>query len=109
VKFPLTLEFRSRFLAHTMQPDGTARRSAGGRPKGDPAAVRSTTIGVRVSASENATLRAKAAQMDLVPAQWLREKALARCLPAPPVSAINRERYAELARLAANLNQLTRA
>jgi hypothetical protein len=93
---------------HIMQPDVTTRRSAGGRPKGDPAAVRGATIGVRVSASEYATLRAKAAQMHLTPAQWLREAALARCLPSPPVAAINREQYAELARLAANLNQLTR-
>ena len=91
-----------------MQPDVTARRSAGGRPRGDPAALRRTTIGVRVSASEYATLRAKAAQMHLTPAQWLREAALARCLPAPQVAAINREQYAELVRLAANLNQLTR-
>lgn len=44
----------------------------------------------------------------MTPAQWLREAALTRRLPAPPVSAINREQYAELARLAANLNQLTR-
>jgi hypothetical protein len=93
---------------HIMQPDVTTRRSAGGRPRGDPAAVRGATIGVRVSASEYATLRAKAAQMHLTPAQWLREAALARCLPSPPVAAINREQYAELARLAANLNQLTR-
>jgi hypothetical protein len=91
-----------------MQPDVTPRKPAGGRPRGDPAAVRSTTIGVRVSASEHATLRAKAAQLHLSPAQWLREAALARCLPSPPVAAINREQYAELARLAANLNQLTR-
>jgi hypothetical protein len=42
------------------------------------------------------------------PAQWLREAAIARCLPSPPVAAINREQYAELARLAANLNELTR-
>ena len=34
--------------------------------------------------------------------------ALTRRLPAPPVAAINREQYAELGRLAANLNQLTR-
>ncbi|GGE88731.1 plasmid mobilization protein [Massilia psychrophila] len=91
-----------------MQPDAAIRRSAGGRPKGDPAAVCSTTIGVRVSASEYATLRAKAAQLHMTPAQWLREAALARCLPSPPVEAINREQYAELARLAANLNQLIR-
>jgi hypothetical protein len=77
-------------------------------PQGDPAAVRSATIGVRVSPTEYATLRAKAAQMHITPAQWLRVAALARRLPSPPVAAINREQYAELARLAADLNQLTR-
>jgi hypothetical protein len=92
----------------TMPPDITPRRSAGGRPRSDPADVRSATIGVRVSASEYASLRAKAAQMHMTPAQWLREAALTRRLPSPPVAAINREQYAELARLAANLNQLTR-
>jgi hypothetical protein len=89
-----------------MTTDVTTRRSAGGRPKGDPAAVRTATIGVRVSVAEYATLRAKAAHMHMTPAQWLREAALTRSLPSPPVAAINREQYAELARLAANLNQL---
>lgn len=82
------------------------RKGRGGRPKGDPAAVRVSTIGVRVSADEYAALRAKAAQMGMTPAQWLREAALSRRLPSPPVPAINREQYAELARLSANLNQL---
>jgi hypothetical protein len=91
-----------------MNAEVTPRKSAGGRPRGDPAAVRTTTIGVRVSASEYAALREKAAHMHLTPAQWLREAALTRRLPSPPVAAINREQYVELARLAANLNQLTR-
>jgi hypothetical protein len=84
-------------------------RRRGGRPKGDPAAVRRTSIGVRVSAAEYDALRAKAEQMGLTPAQWLREAALARRLPSPPVPPINRQAYAELARLAANLNQLAHA
>jgi hypothetical protein len=91
-----------------MNADVTPRKSAGGRPKGDPAAVRTATIGVRVSASEYAALREKAVQMHMTPAQWLRAAALSRRLPSPPVAAINREQYAELARLAANLNQLAR-
>jgi hypothetical protein len=91
-----------------MRSDTSPRRSVGGRPKGDPAAVRSATIGVRVSASEYAALREKAAHMHMTPAQWLREAALSRRLPSPPVAAINREQYVELARLAANLNQLAR-
>ena len=90
-----------------MKSEAAPRKSAGGRPKGDPAALRTATIGVRVSTSEYAALRVKAAQMHMTPAQWLREAALARRLPSPPVAAINREHYVELARLAANLNQLT--
>lgn len=83
------------------------RKGRGGRPRGDPSAVRASTIGVRVSDAEYAALREKAARMGMTPAQWLREAALSRRLPSPPVPPINREQYAELARLAANLNQLT--
>ena len=85
------------------------RKGRGGRPKGDPSAVRASTIGVRVSAEEYAALRAKAEQMGMTPAQWLREAALSRRLPSPPVPPINREQYAELARLSGNLNQLAHA
>lgn len=46
--------------------------------------------------------------MHMKPAEWLRTAALSRRLPSLPVAAINRAQYAELARLAANLNQLTR-
>ena len=85
------------------------RKSKGGRPPGDPADVRCSTIGVRVSAHEYASLKARAEQMGMTPAQWLREAALSRRLPSPPVPPINREQYAELARLSANLNQLAKA
>ena len=85
------------------------RKGRGGRPRGDPSAVRASTIGVRVSAEEYAALRAKAEQMGMTPAHWLRDAALSRRLPSPPVPAINLDQYAELARLAANLNQLARA
>ncbi len=84
------------------------KRTRGGRPKNAPGTVREVTIGVRVSPPEYAQLRAKAEQMGLLPAQWLREAALSRRLPSPPVPAINRAEYAELARLSGNLNQLTR-
>jgi hypothetical protein len=94
------------FDVYAMPPNTSSRKSAGGRPKGDPADLRLATIGVRVSAGEYASLRERAAQMQMTPAQWLREAALSRRLPSPPVAAINREQYAELARLAANLNQL---
>ena len=84
------------------------RRRRGGRPKGDPAAVRVETIGVRVSVDEYAALKVKAEAMGMTPAQWLREAALTRRLPSPPVPTINREEYAELARLAGNLELLAR-
>ena len=85
-----------------------ARRGKGGRPKGDPAAVRRSTIGVRVSAAEYATLRTRAENMGMTPAQFLRHTALTRRLPSPPVPAVNREEYVKLGRMAHNLNQLTR-
>ena len=86
----------------------TPKRGRGGRPKNAPGTVRAVTIGVRVSASELASLQAKAEQMSMTPAHWLREAALSRRLPSPPVPPINREQYAELARLSANLNQLVK-
>ena len=89
-----------------MTAETPPRRGRGGRPKGDPAAVRVSTIGVRVSPAEYEALKTKAAQMGMTPAQWLREAALSRRLPSPPVPAANRQQYAELARLSANLNQL---
>ena len=88
------------------EPPRPKRR--GGRPRGAAADVRIATIGVRVSTAEYDALRQRADTMAMTPAQWLREAALTRRLPSPPVSAINREQYAELARLSANLNQLTR-
>lgn len=91
-----------------MRHDATLPKAKGGRPRGDPADLRMLTIGVRVSAAEHAALCAKAAALQMRPAQWLREAALSRRLPSPAVAAINREQYAELARLSANLNQLAR-
>jgi hypothetical protein len=86
----------------------TPRKGKGGRPRSDPASLRGATIGVRVSTREHEALRERASQMNMTPAQWLREAALSRRLPSPPVAAINRAQYAELARLSANLNQLAR-
>jgi len=92
-----------------MTEEKPARKNKGGRPKGDPAAVRSMNITVRVSPAEHETLATKAAEMGIPPAQWLRDAALKRRLPSLPVPAINRKQYAELARLSANLNQLAHA
>lgn len=81
----------------------------GGRPKGDPTTVRRKTIGVRVNDAELESLRKRALQMGMSPAQWLRTAALRRQLPPPPVPAVNIEAYTELSRLAVNLNQIARA
>jgi len=85
------------------------KRGRGGRPKNEPGTVRDVTIGVRVSPSEYVALKIKTEALSVTPAQWLRQAALSRRLPSPPVPAINREEYANLARLAANLNQLAKA
>lgn len=90
------------------EPSQPPPKPRGGRPRSDPESVRTATIGVRVSPAEYALLRLKSEHMAMTPAQWLREAALTRRLPTPPVAAINREYYAELGRLAGNLNQLTR-
>lgn len=78
-----------------------------GRPKNDPSTLRNHVIGVRVSKSERAVLLVQSAATSMSVSTWLREAALARRLPTPPVPEINRAQYAELARLSANLNQLT--
>lgn len=93
------------------QPDATTppRRGRGGRPKSEPGTVRLTTVSTRVSAAELAALQAKAVQMGMTPADWLRHAALSRRLPSAPVPELNRLQYAELARLASNLNQLAKA
>lgn len=88
--------------------DDTRPKPRGGRPRGDPAEIRSTTIGVRVSAAEYVALKTKASHLGMTPGHYLRVAALKRRLPVPPVSEINRAEYASLAHLAANLNQLTR-
>ena len=84
------------------------RRGRGGRPRHAPEAARALTIGVRVTPAELTTLRTKAEDMGTTPADWLRQAGLSRRLPSPPVPAINRLEYAELACLSGNLNQLTR-
>lgn len=78
------------------------------RPKLPAESLRTRTIGVRVNAVELAAVQTKAAQVGLPPAQWLRAAALSQAVLRPLVPEINRQAYAELARLAANLNQMAR-
>jgi len=85
------------------------RSRKGGRPQSDPVTVRIITIGVRVNIAEWDALRDKAKHMGMNLSQWLRTAALQRRLPLPPMPEANRLIYAELVRLAVNLNQVTRA
>lgn len=89
--------------------NGRQVKDKGGRPKGDPAAVRDITIGVRVNAAEREALNRKAKHMGMSPSQWLRMAALQRKLPPPPVPAANLEAYGVLSRLAINFNQVARS
>ena len=84
-------------------------RSAGGRPKCAPCDLRDRTIEVRMSAREKAVVREKAKAVCSTPGRFMRDSALSRRLPPMPAPAINREQYAELAKLSGNLNQLSRA
>jgi len=99
---------RLEFFIVSIENPNTKKRP-GGRPPLDADLLRDMTIGVRVSAEEYELLKAKALQLSIPPARLLRECALSRKLPSPPVPAINREMYAELARLSANINQLAHA
>lgn len=84
--------------------------SKGGRPPlPNRADVRGGRFSVYVSATERAAITEKAARMGMTPPQFLRECALGQRIPSPPVPAINTQKYAELARLASNLNQLAHA
>lgn len=84
-------------------------RSAGGRPKCAASDLRDKTISVRMSAREKAAMREKAKAVCSTPGRFMRESALSRRLPPMPAPAVNREQYAELAKLSGNLNQLSRA
>ena len=70
-----------------MTEEAPPPKRKGGRPRGDPKDIRAATIGVRVSPVEYETLKGKAAQMGMTPAQFLRDAALKRRLPSSPVTS----------------------
>lgn len=86
------------------------RRPTGirGRPKVAPENVR-RSVSVRLNGNEWASIRRKADAVGMTPTAWMRRAALSRAPLRAVVPVINRKAYAELARLAANLNQITRA
>ena len=92
-----------------MAEETTPKKSKGGRPKGDPNAVRVYRVNARFSQDEYTALKAKAAEMGMTPARWVHEATLSRRLPSPPIPAINQEAYYNFVRLSSNLNQLSKA
>ncbi len=79
-----------------------------GRPKAAPEEIR-RSVSVRLNTAEwNAVCR-KADSVGLAPTGWMRQAALSRTPLRALVPAVNREAYAELAKLANNINQLARA
>ena len=81
-------------------------RNKGGRPKIDPAAVRTLNFGVRVSPAEYAALRERAEQVGMTPAQFLRHTGLTPRLPPPPVPPLNRDQQATLDRMVNTIAEL---
>lgn len=79
-----------------------------GRPRIDPALRRELRVTVQVTATELEEIDRRATQLSLSRSTYLQRAALARPLPRP-VPPINREQWVELARLAANLNQIAHA
>lgn len=68
---------------------------------------RTVNLTVRLTKGEAADLAARAAELGLAAGPFLREAALSRRLPLPPVPELNRAAWADLGKLAGNLNQLT--
>lgn len=77
-----------------------------GRPKLPANQRRSNSICVRFSADEESQIRHAAGELGITAGEYIRIRTLGYRAPSPPVPEINRAKYAELAPLAANLNQL---
>ncbi len=88
--------------------DEVARKRRRGPAPLDAAVKRVHMVSSRLSAAELAMLDERRAAFRMRRGEYLRAAALQRDLP-PTIPAINREQWAELARLAANLNQIARA
>jgi hypothetical protein len=88
-----------------MNTDESKRRRRGPAPL-DAADKRGNTVSVRLNDAELARLDSQRDAVQMQRGEYLRAAALHR-LP-PTIPALNREAWAELARTAANLNQIAR-
>ena len=81
-----------------------------GRPRKDPARARVLKNGAHFTPAEDRRLRERARLLGITVAELLREAALGRPIPHRlQLEPIASDQWVELARLAANLNQLQRA
>ena len=85
------------------------KKGKSGRPKKSPENIRLKSLSIRLNSAEHGEVLRRADGSGLPPTVWIRRAALSRIVPRPPAPEINRIAYAELARLAGNLNQLTKA
>ncbi len=90
-----------------MKKNQQAARSLN-RARRTPENLRGTILSIRVSEAELAILRQKSITMHLPVGAYMRQAALLRQLPPPPVSELNRKAYAELGRIGGNIHQFLR-
>jgi len=84
----------------------TRKRKCSGRPKLPKNQLRSHSLCVRVSLAELSIIRRASAQLHISIGEYIRMRAVGYRTPSPPLPQINIDKYAELARLAGNFNQL---
>ena len=82
-------------------------KNKGGRPKAE--TPRTEPVGFRCTIDEMAKLEQLATAYGVTVGEFCRTKAIGARMPKPPVPAVNIQKYQELARLSANLNQISRA
>jgi Bacterial mobilisation protein (MobC) len=70
--------------------------------------TRTAVIPVRLTPTEHTHLKEVATTSRTTLSEFIRRAALKRRLPPPPVPEVNRQTYAELAKIGHNLNQLVR-
>lgn len=86
----------------------TRRRGKPGPDPFPPEALRRRRVSVYLTEGEYQELLRRAGMPRLI-STYLRNAALGRDLPRQPIPEVNRELWADLARLAGNLNQLQKA
>lgn len=92
-------------VGHAPPPSGGVKKRAGGRPT-VPEAEQRKPLSIRLSDSERKAAQAAATAAGMSLSAYMRELVNGKRVQAV-VPEVNRQAYADLARLAGNLNQLT--